>query len=66
MASGQSSLRGQLGLTNDDDKALKSGSTYNVGFAVHDGNIAGRGHFVSFVRTIGFGADGRIKAVKLP
>ena len=55
-----------LGLTNDDDKALKSGSTYNVGFAVHYGNIAGRGHFVSFVRTIGFGADGRIKAVKLP
>jgi hypothetical protein len=55
-----------LGLTNDDDKALKAGSTYSVGFAVHDDNIAGRGHFVSFVRTIGFGADGKIKAVKLP
>ncbi len=55
-----------LGLTNDDDKALKSGSTYNVGFAVHDDNVAGRGHFVSFVRSIGFGADGKIKAVKLP
>ncbi len=55
-----------LALANDDDKALKAGSTYNVGFAVHDGDIAGRGHFVSFVRSIGFGADGKIKAVKLP
>ena len=55
-----------LALANGDDKALKPGSTYNIGFAVHDDNIAGRGHFVSFVRTIGFGADGQIKAVKLP
>ena len=55
-----------LALTNSDDKALKAGSTYNVGFAVHDDNIAGRGHFVSLVRSIGFGAEGKIKAVKLP
>jgi hypothetical protein len=25
-----------LGLTNDDDKALKAGGVYNVCFAVHD------------------------------
>jgi Ethylbenzene dehydrogenase len=55
-----------LALANDDDKGLKAGSTYNAGFAVHDSDIAGRGHFVSFVRSIGFGADGKIKAVKLP
>jgi len=55
-----------LGLTNDDDKALKEGGVYNVGFAVHDDNITTRGHFVSFVRTLGLGAAADIKAVKLP
>jgi hypothetical protein len=55
-----------LGLTNDDDKALKEGGVYNVGFAVHDDNITTRGHYVSFVRTLGLGANADIKAVKLP
>ena len=55
-----------LNLANDDDKALKEGGIYNVGFAVHDDNITTRGHHVSFVRTLGFGADADIKAVKLP
>ena len=47
-------------------QALKPGSTYSIGFAVHDNNTGGRGHFVSFVRSIGFGGEGKIKAVKLP
>jgi len=55
-----------LGLTNDDDKALKAGGVYNIGFAVHDDNITTRGHHISFVRTIGFGAKANIRAVKLP
>ena len=57
-----------LGLANDDDKALKRGGVYNVGFAVHDDNITTRGHYVSFVRTLGLGASSKvdIKAVKLP
>jgi hypothetical protein len=55
-----------LGLTNDDDKALKAGSVYNVGFAVHDDNITTRGHHVSFVKTLGFGVKADIQAVKLP
>ncbi len=55
-----------LGLANDDDKALNEGGVYNVGFAVHDDNITTRGHFVSFVRTVGIGANADIKAVKLP
>ncbi|OGI70459.1 MAG: hypothetical protein A2W18_10300, partial [Candidatus Muproteobacteria bacterium RBG_16_60_9] len=41
-----------LGLTNDDDKTLKAGGVYSVGFAVHDDNITTRGHHVSFVRTL--------------
>ena len=55
-----------LGLANDDDKALKEGGVYNVGFAVHDDNITTRGHYVSFVRTLGVGASADIQAVKLP
>jgi hypothetical protein len=55
-----------LGLTNPDDKALKDGDVYNVGFAVHDDNITTRGHHVSFVRTLGFGVKADIQAVKLP
>ena len=55
-----------LGLANDDDKALKEGGVYSVAFAVHDDNITSRGHFVSFVTTLGLGADADIKAVKLP
>ena len=55
-----------LGLANDDDKSLKEGGVYNIGFAVHDDNITTRGHQVSFVKTIGFGAKAGIQAVKLP
>ena len=55
-----------LGLANDDDKALKEGGAYNIGFAVHDDNITTRGHHVSFVRTLGIGAAADIRAVKLP
>ena len=58
-----------LGLANADDKALKAGGVYNVGFAVHDDNITSRGHQISFVRTLGFGvakgAKVDINAVKL-
>jgi hypothetical protein len=57
-----------LGLSNDDDKNLKQGGVYNVGFAVHDDNITTRGHYVSFVKTLGFEAPGAkvdINAVRL-
>jgi hypothetical protein len=54
-----------LGLSNDDDKALKEGQVYNVGFAAHDDNITTRGHFVSFPMTFGVGRDADIKAVKV-
>jgi cytochrome c551/c552 len=55
-----------LNLANSDDKPLKEGGVYNVGFAVHDDNITTRGHHVSFVRTLGIGAAADIRALKLP
>lgn len=54
-----------LGLKNADDKALKPGGVYNVGFAVHDDNVTTRGHYVSYVKTLGLGAKADIQAVKL-
>lgn len=55
-----------LSLANPDDKPLKEGGVYSVGFAVHDDNITTRGHYVSFVRSLGIGAQADIRAVKLP
>ncbi|MBI1942240.1 MAG: hypothetical protein HYS35_01135 [Betaproteobacteria bacterium] len=55
-----------LGLANPDDKALKEGGVYSVGFGVHDDNITTRGHHVAFPVTVGFGAKADIQAVKLP
>ena len=55
-----------LGLANDDDKALKDGGVYNIGFGMHDDNITTRGHQISFVKTLGLGAKADIQAVKLP
>ncbi|MDD2883102.1 MAG: ethylbenzene dehydrogenase-related protein [Rhodoferax sp.] len=59
-----------LGLTNDDDKTLKVGGVYNIGFGMHDDNITTRGHQVSFNKTLGFGVGKGTKvdinAVKLP
>jgi hypothetical protein len=54
-----------LNLANEDDKALKEGGVYNVGFAVHDDNITTRGHQVSFPVTVGFGAKAAIEATKI-
>jgi hypothetical protein len=59
-----------LGLTNGDDKTLKEGGVYNIGFAVHDDNITTRGHQGSFEKTLGLGVKKDTKvdinAVKLP
>ena len=56
-----------LGLSNDDDKNLKVGGVYNVGFAVHDDNITTRGHQVSFSKTLSIGGKkADIQAIKLP
>jgi len=54
-----------LGLANKDDKPLKAAGVYQVGFAVHDGHIDGRGHHVSYVKTLGLGVKADIQAVKL-
>ncbi|MCZ7562769.1 MAG: ethylbenzene dehydrogenase-related protein [Burkholderiales bacterium] len=48
-----------------DDKILKVGGKYTVGFAVHDDNVTTRFHHVSFPLTLGIGVDADITAVTL-
>jgi len=48
-----------------DDKVLKVGGKYPIGFAVHDDNVTTRFHHVSFPLTLGIGVDADIKAVTL-
>ncbi len=48
-----------------DDKVLEIGKTYNFGLAIHDDNVTTRFHFVGFPLSIGFGADGDIKATRV-
>lgn len=48
----------------EDDKILREGGTYTVGFAVHDDNITTRGHFVTFPLSLGIGTKADIEAVK--
>ena len=48
-----------------DDKIMKVGGKYTVGFAVHDDNVTTRFHHVSFPLTLGIGVDADIKAVTL-
>lgn len=48
-----------------DDKIMKVGGKYDVGFAIHDDNVTTRFHHVSFPLTLGIGVDADLKAVTL-
>ena len=48
-----------------DDKVMKVGGRYTVGFAIHDDNVTTRFHHVSFPLTLGIGVDADFKAVTL-
>ncbi|MDH5749941.1 MAG: ethylbenzene dehydrogenase-related protein, partial [Rhodospirillales bacterium] len=53
----------KLNTGHPDDKALKAGGVYTIGFAIHDGKKQDRFHVTSFPMQLGIGADGDIKAV---
>ena len=48
-----------------DDKIMKAGGTYTLGFAIHDDNVTTRFHHVSFPQSLGIGVDADITAVTL-
>lgn len=47
-----------------DDKILKQGGVYTVGFGVHDDNVTTRFHHVSFPLSLGIGTKADIEAVE--
>ncbi len=49
----------------EDDKIMKEGGVYTVGFAVHDDNVTTRFHHVGFPLSLGIGAKADIEAVKV-
>jgi cytochrome c551/c552 len=48
-----------------DDKALRPGPAYPVGFAVFDDTVSNRRHYVSLPLTVGIGVAGDVQAVKV-
>jgi len=48
-----------------DDKALRPGTAYPVGFAVFDDTVSNRRHYVSLPLTVGIGVAGDVQAVKI-
>lgn len=48
-----------------DDKIMKEGGVYTVGFAVHDDNVTTRFHHVGFPASLGIGTEADIQAVKV-
>jgi hypothetical protein len=49
----------------EDDKILKEGGVYTVGFAIHDDNVTTRFHHVGFPLSLGLGAPADIEATKV-
>lgn len=47
------------------DVELKDGAAFTIGIAIHDDKAKSRQHYVSYPMSIGIGAEGTVKAVKL-
>jgi hypothetical protein len=58
-------LRRKLNTGSPDDKALRPGKAYPVGFAIFDDTVSNRRHYVTLPLSVGLGVEGDIKAVKV-
>ena len=58
-------LRRKLNTGNADDKVLRPGKAYPVGFSIFDDTVSNRRHYVTLPLTVGLGMEGDIKAVKV-
>jgi hypothetical protein len=58
-------LRRKLATGHPDDKVLRPGRAYPIGFAIFDDTVSNRRHYVTLPLTIGLGVDGDVKAVKV-
>jgi hypothetical protein len=58
-------LRRKLNTGNADDKVLRPGTAYPVGFAIFDDTVSNRRHYVTLPLTLGLGVKGDVTAVKV-
>ncbi len=58
-------LRRKLNTGNPDDRVLRPGKAYPVGFSIFDDTVSNRRHYVTLPLTVGLGVDGDVKAVKV-
>jgi hypothetical protein len=58
-------LRRKLNTGQADDKVLKPGTAYPVGFGIFDDTVSNRRHYVTLPLTLGLGAKGDVSAVKV-
>ncbi|MCH7840272.1 MAG: hypothetical protein IID38_08570 [Planctomycetes bacterium] len=61
-----SNIQRALATWNNDDTALADGNIYNIAFAVHQGMVTVRDHYVSFAYTLSLnGGDADIQVVNI-
>jgi hypothetical protein len=58
-------LRRKLNTGQPDDKALRLGTTYPIGFAIFDDTVSNRRHYVTLPLTLGLGTKGDVTAAKV-
>jgi hypothetical protein len=58
-------LRRKLNTGYADDKVLRAGRAYPIGFAIFDDTVSNRRHYVTLPLTLGLGVDADVRAVKV-
>jgi hypothetical protein len=58
-------LRRRLNTGNADDKVLRPGTAYPIGFGIFDDTVSNRRHYVTLPLTLGLGVKGDVTAVKV-
>jgi hypothetical protein len=58
-------LRRKLNTGSADDKVLRVGTAYPIGFSIFDDTVSNRRHYVTLPLTLGLGVTGDVAAVKV-
>jgi len=58
-------LRRKLNTGHPDDKILRVGTAYPIGFGIFDDTVSNRRHYVTLPLTLGLGVKGDVTAVKV-
>jgi hypothetical protein len=58
-------LRRKLNTGQPDDKVLRPGTAYPIGFGIFDDTVSNRRHYVTLPMALGLGVKGEVTAVKV-